>query len=364
MSTTLLPISIDPSLADHVINLLQQLIAIPSFSKEENKTATCLESFFREYQIPTSRKDNNVWVKNKYWDKEKPTLLLNSHHDTVRPNAGWQRDPFQAIMENDRLYGLGSNDAGGPLVSLIATFLHFYEEENLPVNLILAMTAEEEISGANGVASVLPDLGDIWAGIVGEPTSLQMATAERGLIVIDAVAKGKSGHAARNEGVNALYIALEDVATLRRTKFTKVSPYLGAVKTTVTQIQAGTQHNVVPAECHFVIDVRTNEHYSNQQIFEVLQEQMQSDLKARSFRLNASGISEIHPLVKSGTSIGLELYGSPTLSDQALMDFPTLKLGPGESARSHTADEYILLSEIRKGIQTYVNLVAGVDLSE
>lgn len=352
------------SLSQQAIQLLEQLIATPSLSREESDTADLLFSFFAERSIPAQRLLHNVWAKNRYWQEGKPVLLLNSHHDTVKAAAGWQRPPFQATTEGETLYGLGSNDAGGPLVSLIATFLHFYEATDLPFNLILAATAEEEISGKNGIAALLPELGEISLGIVGEPTQMAMAIAEKGLMVVDAVAEGQSGHAARNEGVNALYKAIEDIAWIRRHQFPKVSPLLGAVKATVTQIKAGTQHNVVPDRCSFVIDVRTNEAYSNQEIFEHLQAHTQSVLQARSFRLNSSGIPLDHPVVQYGQSLGWAHFGSPTLSDQALMPFTTLKLGPGDSARSHTADEYIKHSEIREGIEKYIQLLSLVQAGD
>lgn len=347
-------------LASKAIQLLEQLIATPSLSREEGDTADLLFSFFAQLGIPAQRQLHNVWAKNKYWEEGKPILLLNSHHDTVKPAAGWQRPPFQPTTEGETLYGLGSNDAGGPLVSLIATFVHFYAVENLPFNLILAATAEEEISGKNGIAALLPQLGTISLGIVGEPTKMEMAIAEKGLMVIDGMAEGQSGHAARNEGVNALYKALEDIAWIRGHQFPKVSPLLGAVKATVTQIEAGSQHNVVPDRCSFVIDVRTNEAYSNEAVFEELQAHTQSILKARSFRLNSSGIPLDHPIIQYGKSLGWPHFGSPTLSDQALMPFTTLKLGPGDSARSHTADEFIRHSEIKEGIQKYIQLISMI----
>lgn len=352
------------TLAQEAIQLLEQLIATPSLSREESDTAELLYTFFQKKAIPVERGLNNVWVRNKHWQKGKPILLLNSHHDTVKPAAGWQRPPFQATTEGETLYGLGSNDAGGPLVSLIATFLHFFEAPSLPFNLLLAATAEEEISGKNGIAALLPELGEISLGIVGEPTKMEMAIAEKGLMVIDGTAAGKSGHAARNEGINALYLALEDIAWIRQHEFEKVSPLLGAVKATVTQIEAGTQHNVVPDRCSFVIDVRTNEAYSNQAVFEHLQANTQSDLKARSFRLNSSGIPLEHPVIQYGKSLGWPHFGSPTLSDQALMPFTTLKLGPGDSARSHTADEFIKHSEIKDGIQKYIQLLSMIQVGD
>ncbi|MBK7869629.1 MAG: M20 family metallo-hydrolase [Saprospiraceae bacterium] len=344
-------------IVNNSIELLKQLIATPSYSKEEDDTAAILENFFKQNKIPVFRKKNNIWAKSLHFDINKPTLLLNSHHDTVKPVEGWSRHPFQAKIEDDKLFGLGSNDAGGALVSLIATFLHFYKKENLPYNIIIAATAEEEISGGHGIEYLLPDLGEIWAGIVGEPTQMRMAIAEKGLIVVDAEAKGKAGHAARNEGENAIYKALQDIQWIENHQFEQVSDLLGAVKMTVTQIHAGTQHNVVPDNCRFVIDIRTNEYYNNRDVFELLQEYLQSDIKARSFRLNSSRIELEHPLVKAGLAMGLDYFGSPTLSDQALMNFPTLKIGPGDSARSHTADEFIKLEEIAMGIKIYIELL-------
>lgn len=344
-------------LATKAISLLKELITTPSFSREEAATASIIANFFNDLQIPVQRSGNNVWAKSKHWQEGNPCILLNSHHDTVKPAAAWQRDPFQANLEGDKLYGLGSNDAGGPLVALIATFLYFYEKADLEFNLIMAATAEEEISGKNGIASILLALGKIDVGIVGEPTQMHMAIAEKGLMVIDAEALGKAGHAARNEGENAIYKALKDIESIQNFTFEKVSPLLGSVKMTVTQIEAGTQHNVVPDSCRFVIDIRTNEEYSNEEVFKILQQQVSSTLKARSFRLNSSKIDLDHPLVLAGKSMDLNHFGSPTLSDQALMPFPTLKMGPGDSARSHTADEYILLSEIEKGIEIYCRLL-------
>lgn len=342
------------------IQLLQQLIATPSFSREEADTTAILADCFAQKNIHVSRKGNNIWAKNLYYDVNKPTLLLNSHHDTVRPVEGWTRHPFQAKIEDGKLYGLGSNDAGGALVSLIATFLHFYEKEDLPFNLIIAATAEEEISGANGIQSILSNLGNLWAGVVGEPTQMRMAIAEKGLLVVDAEVKGKAGHAARNEGENAIYKAFQDMQWIQNHQFEQQSDLLGPVKMTVTQIHAGTQHNVVPDICKFVIDVRTNEFYTNKVVFETLQQHLKADLKARSFRLNSSKIELEHPLVQAGLAIGLAYFGSPTLSDQALMPFPTLKIGPGDSARSHTADEFIKLEEIEEGINVYIQLLEKV----
>ena len=345
-----------------VIELLRKLISTPSLSRQEVETANIIEAFFKDFEISTHRKGNNIWAYSKYFQPEKPTILLNSHHDTVKPADGWNSDPFSPIEEGDKLTGLGSNDAGGPLVSLIGTFLHFYENENLSYNLILAATAEEEISGANGIASILGELGVIDLGIVGEPTQMQMAIAEKGLMVMDCIAHGRTGHAARNEGINAIYKAIPDIEWFRTYNFPKVSPVLGEIKMTVSQIEAGIQHNVVPDSCKFVVDVRTTEQYRNQEVFEIISDHIQSEVKPRSFRLNSSGIELEHPIVKRGLSLGREYYGSPTLSDQALMPFTTIKIGPGDSARSHTPNEYILLSEIREGIDLYIRLLDGLEI--
>ncbi len=343
----------------NALELLKSLIAIPSFSKAEDETATCISSFLNKRNIQVNRCGNNVWAFSKNTRKDLPTILLNSHHDTVKPVAGWERNPFEPIIEKGMLYGLGSNDAGGALVAMAATFIHFYEQKELPFNLVFLASAEEEISGKNGVASVLDKLGEIDFGIVGEPTQMQMAVAEKGLIVIDGVAHGEAGHAARDEGENAIYIALKDIDFLQNFQFEKISEQLGKVKVSVTQINAGTQHNVVPDECRFVIDVRTTELYANQDVFDILQRHTASTLHARSFRLNSSGIPIDHPIVKIGYTLGLSAFGSATLSDQALMPFPTLKIGPGKSSRSHTADEFITLEEMNDGIDRYYQLLSG-----
>ena len=349
------------ALIEDSIQLLQQLIKTPSFSKEEDQTANLIADFLVQKGIAISRKGNNIWAKSLHWDEQKPTILLNSHHDTVKIVNGWTQDPFGASLENGQLFGLGSNDAGGCLVSLMACFLHFREMKGLAFNLLFAASAEEEISGAKGIASIIEELRPIDLAIVGEPTQMQMAIAEKGLMVIDGIAEGQAGHAARDEGINALYIALEDIARLRKIKFDETSDQLGPVKVSVTQIQAGHQHNVVPDQCSFVIDVRTNECYSNAEVFQILQSKIQSTLKARSFRLNSSGIALDHPFVQTGIQLGHSYFGSPTLSDQALMPFTSIKIGPGDSARSHTADEYIWLSEIENGIHQYISLLTTYD---
>ncbi|MEO6837998.1 MAG: M20 family metallo-hydrolase [Ginsengibacter sp.] len=339
------------------VNLLKQLIAIPSFSKEENKTADCLENFLQQKKIKTNRYLNNVWATNKNFDDSKPTILLNSHHDTVRPNTGFTFNPFKPVEKDGKLHGLGSNDAGGPLVSLLSTFVYFYETD-IPFNIIFAGTAEEEISGKNGVEILLTQLPKIDCAIVGEPTSLNMAVAEKGLLVLDCIANGKAGHAARNEGLNALYVAMKDINWLSTYKFPKVSSLLGPVHIAVTSVNTENKtHNVVPSECSFLVDIRVNELYSSEEVIDFLKENIVSEIHPRSIRLKPSFIEENHPLVKAGRKMGIASYGSPTCSDMALMDFPSLKIGPGDSARSHSADEFIFVNEIKEGIKTYIQLL-------
>ncbi len=340
------------------IELLKELIATPSFSKEEDETAGILCRFIGKKGIEHSRVGNNVYALNKYYDANKPSILLNSHHDTVKPNKGYTFDPFSPFEKDGKLFGLGSNDAGGCLVSLLATFLYFYDQKDLDHNVVFAASAEEEISGVNGIELVLPYLGKLDYGIVGEPTKLEMAVAERGLMVIDCIAEGRSGHAARNEGENALYKAVDDITWLRNYKFEKVSPLLGESRLTATVIATeNIQHNVVPSQCKFVIDVRVNELYTFDEILDALQKNLKSKFKPRTTRMKSTSIPLDHPLVKAGIKLDRGYYGSPTTSDKALMPFPTLKMGPGDSARSHTADEYILIDEIKEGIETYIKLV-------
>lgn len=351
---------------EEAIQLLQQLIACPSFSREEQGTADLLEAFLLSKGVPCHRLHHNIWTTNRYYQPEKPTLLLNSHHDTVRPNSGYRRNPFQPSIEFEAslpfsekriLYGLGSTDAGGALVALLFTFLAFYDQKNLPYNLVFAATAEEEISGTHGIECLLPHLGPLAFGLVGEPTNMQMAVAERGLLVIDGLATGRAGHAAREEGENALYKALDDLQKIRNYTFPKVSDLLGPVKVSATQIQAGVQHNIVPDTCTFTLDVRVNERYDLEEVFTTLQQLTTSQLKARSLRLRPSCMEETHPLVQAGVQLGLQSYGSPTCSDQALLPFPSLKIGPGESARSHTADEFIYIAELTAGLRGYSQLL-------
>lgn len=348
-------------LYDKAIFLLKELIAIPSFSKEEERTASILEIFLQSCGVSSNRYLNNIWAKNKHFDQGKPTILLNSHHDTVKPNKGYTLDPFSPIERDGKLYGLGSNDAGGSLVSLLAAFLYFQEQINLPFNLIYAATAEEEISGKNGVEALLPHLGKIVFGIVGEPTLMQMAVAERGLMVLDCTTHGKAGHAARNEGDNALYKALKDIDWFQFYQLEKISDLLGPSKMTVTVIETDNKaHNIVPSQCKFVVDVRVNELYSFEEMLSIIQANVQSEVQPRSTRLRSTSISLDHPLVQAGLSLGRTYYGSPTTSDKALMPFPTLKIGPGDSARSHTADEYIFAGEVREGIALYIKLLEKI----
>ncbi len=349
--------SYDKAHCNQAIDLLKELIQTPSFSKQEHDTTAIIENFLLSRGIQTNRIHNNVIACNLEFIETKPTILLNSHHDTVKPNSGYTNDPFDSIVADDKLYGLGSNDAGGCLVSLIETFIHFYEKKNLPYNVILAASAEEEISGDGGVASILKGLPSIDFGIVGEPTGMEMAIAEKGLMVLDCEATGQSGHAARDEGTNAIYEAIEDINWFRAYQFPKVSDTLGPIKMSVTLVEAGTQHNVVPAQCKFVVDVRTTDAYSNKETLDIIKESVKCSVKARSTRLSPSGIGNDSPLIKAATTLGIKTFGSSTLSDQALMDFPTIKMGPGKSERSHTADEFIYIQEINEGIAGYINLL-------
>jgi len=346
----------NPVFIEDSISLLRKMIAIPSLSREEHAVAELVEKSLKGWGYQPYREGNNVWMRSAQWSTDLPTILLNSHVDTVRPAKGWSYDPFGAAEVDGKLIGLGSNDAGASVVSLLAAFRHL-ELKHQSYNLIFCASAEEEISGFNGIVSVLNHFGKIDLAVVGEPTGMQMAVAEKGLMVLDCEAKGKSGHAARNEGVNAIYNALSDIQILAKLSLPKVSEKLGPVKITVTQIEAGTQHNVVPDSCKFVADVRTNELYSNEEVYKIIAETIDSEVKPRSFRLNSSKIPLDHPLVQRGISLGLSHYGSPTTSDQAVIPCTSVKIGPGDSARSHTADEYIFLDEIRKGVEIYVKLL-------
>mgnify|MGYP000053044976 FL=1 len=344
------------------IELLKVLISTPSFSKEESDAANIMRDFLSREGIPFKTRENNTWAHCANFNENKPTVLLNSHVDTVQPAKAYTKDPFFPYEEGDKLFGLGSNDAGGPLVALLAAFIHFYEREDLPFNLVFAATAEEEISGRRGLEIVLPEIAPVRFAIVGEPTRMEVAIAEKGLLVLDCYAHGKSGHAAREEGENALYKAIEDIQKLREFAFEKISRVLGKVKISVTQIEAGTQHNVVPDVCHFVVDVRTNEHYTNKEAARIIDELLESEVKPRSVRLNSSGISEEHAFAQIAKNRGIKIYGSPTTSDQAIMAFPSVKMGPGDSARSHTADEFIYKSEILDGIKQYTEMLEELKL--
>ena len=347
-------------LYENAVALLRQMIQTPSFSKEEAGTAGLLAEFLQERGVEVHRKKNNVWAFNRHYNPAKPTILLNSHHDTVKPNGAYTRDPFAATVEGDRLYGLGSNDAGASGVSLLAAFLHFYDWKDLKYNLCVAITAEEENSGHDGLECVIPELGPLEFAIVGEPTLMQLAIAERGLMVIDCTAHGKAGHAAREEGDNAIYKAMQDIEWFRTYRFPKVSDLFGAVKMSVTIISAGTQHNVVPAECRFTVDIRVTDRYTNEEVLEIIKEHVSCEVKARSTRLRPSSIRPDHPIVQAGLALGRTTYGSPTTSDQALLDIPSLKLGVGDSARSHSADEFVHLSEIREGIELYIKMLSAI----
>ncbi len=344
------------------ISLLKQLIKTPSLSGKEEGAACIIRKHLTDFNIPYNVLKNNTWCLNKHWDNTKPVILLNSHIDTVKPVDGWEYNPFDVTEKEGKIIGLGSNDAGAPLVSLLAVFKYFFDKENLPFNLIYAATAEEESSGKNGMAILSKTLQRVDFAVVGEPTLMNLAVAEKGLVVFDCVARGKAGHAARNEGVNSIYIALDDIRKIREFEFDKVSELLGSVKMTVTQIEAGFQHNVVPDTCKFVIDVRTNECYTNDEIVEAVSNMLQSEISPRSLRLNSSGTEMDHPFALKAKQMGIECYGSPTLSDQSLMPWASVKIGPGDSARSHTANEYIFPEEIAEGIRKYISLFDGLQL--
>lgn len=346
---------------NEAVCLLEQMVGMPSASREEQDVADLLESFMQRKRLNPRREGNNLWCVAPSYHPEKPTLLLNAHIDTVRPSASWTKEPFRATREGERIYGLGTNDDGASVVSLLQAHIELSRREQ-PYNLIFLASCEEEVSGRNGIESVLPLLPPVDVALVGEPTGMQPAVAEKGLMVLDVTAHGKSGHAAREEGENAIYKALEDLEWFRTYRFPEVSPMLGSVKMSVTVIHAGTQHNVVPDECTFTVDVRSNEFYSNEEIYRIVCSHTSCEVKARSFRLNSSRIDTAHPLVARAEALGRTPFGSPTLSDQALMRFPSLKMGPGDSARSHTADEYITIPEIREAIGMYVRLLDGLQI--
>jgi acetylornithine deacetylase len=349
------------NLTTSAIQLLKDLIEIPSFSSEEHLTAARIEAWFINYKIPFQRTRNNIWATNADFDPSKSTLLLNSHHDTVKPNNGYTKDPFKAQVEDGKLFGLGSNDAGGCLVSLMATFTYFYAHKNLNYNLVIVASAEEESSGDAGLNSMLSIIPKIDVAIVGEPTLMQLAVAEKGLVVFDALVKGTPGHAAHPNTDNAIYNTIEVLQWFKDFRFEKDSDSLGPVKMTVTQINAGKQHNAIPAAVELVVDVRVNDQYSNKEIVEILQKQAPCDsINPRGLKLNSSSIPVDHPLVQAGIALGRETYGSPTLSDQSVLSCPSLKLGPGDSTRSHTADEFIYVKEIEEGITLYIQLLTKI----
>lgn len=348
----------------NAVDLLQQIIKIPSFSREEDEVANLIAMELEKENFIPNRVGNNVWAISHGFDTNKPTILLNSHIDTVKPVSGWTINPYGGDIDNAKLYGLGSNDAGGSLVSLLQTFFYFNKYPTNDFNLVFLASCQEEISGREGAELALKSLPKIDIGIVGEPTLMNPAIAEKGLMVIDAIAKGKAGHAARTEGDNAIYKALKDIEWVKNYKFSKSSETLGDVKMTVTMIEAGTQHNVIPDVCSFVIDVRSNELYSNLEILEIINQNTLSETKARSTRLNSSKIDQNHPIIKRLQMLGKKPYGSPTLSDQTVMNFETVKLGPGDSARSHTADEFIYLSEIREAIDIYINILTNLNIKQ
>jgi acetylornithine deacetylase len=348
------------SYSSQALELLKQLVATPSFSREENKTADILEAFLKDHGVIAHRKGNNVWAKSEPFVASRPSLLLNSHHDTVRPNPAYTRNPFEPAIEDGKLFGLGSNDAGGAAVSLVAAFLQLHKEPKLSHNLVLAITAEEEISGTNGIEALLPELPSISCAIIGEPTGMDVAISEKGLLVIDCVANGKAGHAAREEGENAIYNAMTDIDWFRTYQFPKSSPTLGKVKMSVTIIQAGQAHNQVPAECRFTVDVRVTDAYTLDGVLGTIRENVRCTVTPRSVRIKPSGIPSEHPLVRAAVALKKKCYGSPTTSDRALIPFPSIKMGPGDSARSHMADEYIYVKEIEEGISDYVKLIRAL----
>lgn len=353
-------VQIERTITERVTELLESLIEAPSYSRDEALAAEVVRDFLRSEKVPFETLGNNTWARNKHFNFLKPTILLNSHIDTVKPVAGWQRNPHEAVREEGKLYGLGSNDAGAALVCLLGTFLHFYEKDDLKYNFLFAATAEEEVSGKNGIESLQELIQSCSFAIVGEPTEMKMAIAEKGLMVIDATVQGKAGHAARNEGVNAIYIAMKDLHWIENYQFKKISPLLGPVKMTVTMINAGTQHNVVPDTCKYVIDVRTTPEYSHEQVLDILRDNLKAEIKPRTTRLHPSQIDKEHLVVKSAEKLGIETFGSTTLSDQAILQIPSVKMGPGKSERSHTADEYIRVDELEDGLEIYIRLLSTI----
>lgn len=347
-------------LTKEALELLKNLIATQSFSGEENETALLIKQWFANHDIEFESDNHNIWAKNRYFDASKKTILLNSHHDTVKPNKGYTKNPYNPEVFEGKLYGLGSNDAGGCLVSLLAAFTYFYKKTDLNYNVVMVASAEEESSGLKGLNSMLQIIPKIDFAIIGEPTLMELAIAEKGLLVLDCEAKGTAGHAAHGNGDNAIYKAIEDIKWFQHFEFSKISETLGNVKMTVTQINAGNQHNVIPATCNFVVDVRVTDAYSNREVLEIVKSNVKSEVKARSLRLNSSSIPINHPIVKAGIKLGRKTYGSPTLSDQSVLSCPSVKLGPGDSFRSHTADEFIYVNEIEEGIELYIKILEEI----
>lgn len=346
-----------PTLKQAAIALLKSLIETPSFSSEEGQTALLIENWFTQNNIKFKRENNNIWAFNQHFNENRPTLLLNSHHDTVKPNQAYTNDPFKAIVKDGKLFGLGSNDAGGCLVSLLATFIYFYANENLPYNVVIVASAEEESSGKKGLNSVLKHLPELDCAIVGEPTLMQLAIAEKGLLVLDVKVKGTPSHAAHQNDDSAIYKTISVIEWFKNFTYENISEQLGPVKMTVTQINAGSQHNVVPSECNLVVDIRVNDCYTNEEILKVVKENVNAEITPRSMHLNASSIPVTHGLVQAGIALGRTTYGSPTLSDQSVLSCKSLKLGPGETLRSHSADEFIYLNEIEEGIDLYIKIL-------
>ena len=347
-------------LLDNATKLLKKMIATPSLSKEEYDVSLVIEGFFKEKAVAINRYKNNIWATNKNFDESKPSILLNTHHDTVKPNKAYTMDPFIPVEKDAKIFGLGSNDAGASLVAMSQVFLHFYERENLSHNLIIALTAEEEISGVDGIEALFPQLPNVELAIVGEPTKMNLAIAEKGLLVIDGEMQGTASHAAHPNDDNAIVKCMADLQHILNYKFEKTSQYLGDVKVTLSVINAGTQHNVVPEKCNFTLDVRVTDAYRNKEVFDIIQSQMKSTLTPRSFRLNSSKIDITHPFVQAGLALGRTTYGSPTSSDQAIIPCTSVKIGPGDSLRSHTADEFIYIAEIKEGIEIYINILEQV----
>ena len=347
-------------LTENAVKLLKKLIATPSMSRDEYNVSLIIEGFFNEHQIAVNRFKNNIWATNKYFDAGKPSILLNTHHDTVKPNKAYTLDPFIPVEKEGKLFGLGSNDAGASLVAMAQTFLYFYEAEDLTYNLVIALTAEEEISGLDGIEALFPQLPNVELAIVGEPTKMNLAIAEKGLLVIDGEMTGTPSHAAHPNNDNAIVKCMKDLQNILDFKFPKVSDYLGEVKVTLSVLNAGTQHNVVPEKCNFTLDVRVTDEYTNREVFEIIQSRMESKLTPRSFRLNSSKIDVNHPFVQGGLALGRTTYGSPTSSDQAIIPCTSVKLGVGDSLRSHTADEFVYIDEIREGIDIYIKILEKV----